>query len=189
MAEENRRAIVSDALRPVMEEGEEYRVYCHEGEVFVEEAQTSICSVLHPRLYGRLLSLNTQLDEAGAGMARLPMLVTLAFCVALHLHLLDDWLGVRLADQLNNWWFFLLVLFAVFQLLEAIRGRLRYAVYQRHREELHALILREELDPDTLLAQIEGDPSVATVGHQLKLDNNRGRPAGMLPGDDLRPNG
>src|SRR5689334_4652053 len=132
MAEENRRAIVADALRPVLQEGEEFTVFCHDGEVLVEQADTSVCAVLHPRLYGRLLSVNAQLDEAGSGVGRLPFLLALGLCVGLHLHLWDDWLGARLADQLGSFWFYLIVFFLVFQFVEMIRKGLRRAVYQRN---------------------------------------------------------
>src|SRR4051812_45501871 len=124
MAEENRRAIVADALRPHLEDGERYTVFCEEGEVYVSEAETSVCSVLHPRLYGRLLSLNTQLDEAGAGLGRLPMLLVLGFSVGLHLHLLDDWLGPRVVDRIDSVWFYILLFFGVFQVLQVSRNAL-----------------------------------------------------------------
>ena len=77
MDEENREDTVADALRPILEEGDAYSVFCHEGEIHVKEADTSVCAVTHPRLYGRLLSLSAQLDNAGAGYSRLPTLAIL----------------------------------------------------------------------------------------------------------------
>jgi hypothetical protein len=173
MAEENRRDLVADALRPVLEEGEAYTVFCHEGEIHVSDAETSVCAVRNPRLYGRLLSMNTQIEEAGSGLGRLPFLIVLAFCVGLHLHLLDAWIGQPLADQLDSAWFYVLVIFATFVLLETLRKPLARMAYNRGREELNALIHREDLDRDRLLAMIEDDPAVSQVGHYLKLDDYR----------------
>src|SRR5258708_22317280 len=115
MDEENRQETVADALRPVLEEGEAYSVFCHEGEIHVKEADTSVCAVLHPRLYGRLLSLSAQLDQAGAGLSRVPTLAALTFCVGLRLRWWENWLGPQLIEQLDSWLFFILVFYVIFQ--------------------------------------------------------------------------
>ncbi len=175
MDEENRRETVADAVRPILEEGEAYSVFCHEGEIHVKEADTSVCAVRHPRLYGRLLSLSAQLDQAGAGISRVPTLAALAFCVGLHLRWWDDFLGPALVDQLNHWLFFLLVFYVIFQGLGIVNNALRRGVYRSGREELFALLAEEKLDRDTLLAMIEDDPAVSRVGHYLKLDTEAPR--------------
>ncbi len=174
MDEENRRDTVADALRPILEEGEAYNVFCHEGEVHVQETDTSVCAVQNPRLYGRLLSLNTQLDNAGGGIGRLPMLAALTFCVGLHLGWWEDWLGPVLNARLDHVLFYLLVAYVLFQLLSLIWGTLQKRLYRECRDELYLLIAREGLDRDRLLALIEGDPAVARVSHFLKLDTEDG---------------
>ncbi len=170
MDEENRSDVVAEVLRPVLEEGEAYSVFCHDGEIHVKETDTSVCAVRHPRLYGRLLSVSAQLDQAGAGLGRVPTIVALAFCVGVHLHWWNDWLGNVLIDQLDHVLFFLLVFFIVFQGLSIIKNVLRRSVYQRNREEVFVLLASEKLDRDTLLAMIEGDPAVGRAGYYLKLD-------------------
>jgi hypothetical protein len=176
MDEENREETIADALRPVLEEGEAYSVFCHEGEVHVKEADTSVCAVIHPRLYGRLLSLSTQLDEAGAGYSRLPTLLGLTFCVGLHLHWWDDWLGPILpVERLDHWLFFVLVFYVIFQGLGILNGALQRGIYRRGREELFALMSEAKLDRDSLLSMIEGDAAVSRAGHHLKLDNEAPR--------------
>lgn len=170
MDEDNRHEIVAETLQPVLEEGEAFNVYCHEGEVFVTDLQTSSCAVLYPRLYGRLLSLNTRIEEAGAGIGSLPLLLILSLCVGLHLHWWDTFLGPDLVERLDSIWFYLLVFVVTFQLLGMLRKPLKHAAFSNGRDELIALILREELDRDRLLATIEADPAVAQVGYYLKLD-------------------
>src|SRR5437867_1463518 len=161
MAEDNRRQQLAGTLRDVLDEGEAYNVYCHEGEVYVNDAETSVCAVRHPRLYGRLLSLSARLDEAGAGLGRVPTLVVLTFCVGIHLRWWDDWLGAQLVTQLDSFWFFLLILYALFQGVGIVSRALQRVVYQGGREELFALMAQENIDRDLLLALIEGDEAVA----------------------------
>lgn len=170
MAEDDRRQHLAGTLRDVLEEGEAYNVYCHEGEVYVNDAETSVCAVRHPRLYGRLLSLSTRIEEAGAGLGRIPTLLLLIFCVGIHLRWWDDWLGPQLVAQLDSFWFFLLLFFALFQVVGIVSRALQRVVYQGGRDELFALMAPENLDRDLLLALIEGDEAVARAGYYLKLD-------------------
>jgi hypothetical protein len=175
MEEENRRENVADALRPVLREGESFNVYCHEGEVWVDGVDTSVVAARHPRLYGRLLALNAELDHAGSGIAQLPVLLVLTFCVGLHLHWFDDLIG-PFAEKLNSIWFFGLVLLALFQFLHAVNGFFERAVYRQGRDELLSQLATEQIDRDTLLALIEGDAAVARVAGHLKLDDAAGGP-------------
>ena len=50
--------VVKDYLR----EGDAFLIQCQEGEILVEAAPPSNLEKEHPRLYGRLMSLNEQLD-------------------------------------------------------------------------------------------------------------------------------
>src|SRR5207249_3426026 len=108
MEDDNRRESVADALQPILEEGEQYKVFCHEGKVYVEDESTSVCAVRYPRLYGRLLAMNAQLEQAGDGVASIPTLLALTFCVGIQLQWWD------LGEQFRNWWFYLLVFFILF---------------------------------------------------------------------------
>jgi hypothetical protein len=175
MDDDQRRDTVADALRPILEEGEAYSVYCHEGEIHVKDADTSICAVRHPRLYGRLLSVSAQLDDAGAGLSRFPILAGLAFCAGLHLHWLDDLIGKDLAERLDHWLFFVLVFYVIFQGLSITGNALRRGLYRRNRDDIFSLISDEKLDRDTLLAMIEGDSAIGRAAHHLKLDTEAPR--------------
>lgn len=172
MAEENRREIVADALRPVLDEGEGYNVYCHEGEVHVYDAETSVCASKHPKLYGRLLSVSGRLDQAGAGWGRLPLLLTAIFCVGIRLHWWNEFLGADVVAQLDSIWFYLLVFYVVIQVLTALGNALQRGIYRAEREELYRALAREGLDRDLLLAMINEDAEVARVTHYLKLDRS-----------------
>ena len=175
MDEENRHDTIADALRPVLEEGEGYNVYCHEGEIHVKEAETSVCAVRHPRLYGRLLSFSAQIDQASAGLSRFPVLAGIVICAGLHLHWWDGFLGRDLAERLDHWLFFVLVFYIIFQGVGIVSNTVRRNLYRAGREEVFFLISKEQLDRDLLLAMIEGDPAIASAAHQLKLDTDAPR--------------
>ena len=172
MTEQDRRQTVADVLRPVLGEGEAFNVYCHEGDVWVSEIETSVCAARYPRLYGRLLSLNAELERAGTAVARLPILLAVVFCVGVHVRWWDAWLGQEAAERLDTFWFYALVALAVYQLLSLVTASLERGGYRRHRDDLLALTAAEGLDRDLLLAMIEGDGAVGRVGAQLKLDRD-----------------
>jgi hypothetical protein len=171
MEEEDRRQVVAEALRPVLEEGEQYSVYCHEGEVYVRDADTSVCASRYPRLYGRLLAVDAQVERAGSSLEfRLPALLGLAFCASLELPWWNAWLGPGGVDHLKNWWAYLLVFVALYFTGSLAAGMLQRRAYLRVRDDLFTLMGQEDIDRDTLLSLIEGDYALARVAHQLKLD-------------------
>ena len=172
MAETDRRESVAGALRDVLEEGEAFNVYCHEGEVYVNDTETSVCAARHPRLYGRLLSLNTQLEEAGSGIRRIPIFMALVFCIGVHLHWWDEWLGAQLVNQLDSVWFFLLIFYVLYQTVGLANTLFQRGLYHRSRDDLFTLMAQENIDRDLLLAMIEGDYAVSRGSYFLKLDRN-----------------
>jgi hypothetical protein len=172
MAETDRRESVAGALRDVLEEGEAFNVYCHEGEVYVDNAETSVCAGRYPRLYGRLLSLSTQLEEAGSGVRRIPILLALIFCIGVHLHWWDEWFGAQLVNHLDSIWFFVLIFYVLYQSVGLVNTLFQRGIYQRAREDLFTLMAQEDIDRDLLLAMIEGDYAVARAGYFLKLDRD-----------------
>src|SRR5262245_11917045 len=175
MEEEDRRQNVADALRSVLEDGESYNVYSHDGEVWVQEVGTSVCAARHPRLYGRLLSLSAQLDNVASGMGGIPLLIVCTLCVGIRLRWWEPLVGEALLDHVDSVWFFLLLLLAFFQAMLAVRNRLARRLYQTEREELLAQMAAEKLDRDTLLAMIESDGAVYSAANQLKLDRDAAR--------------
>ena len=164
MEEEERREVIAEALRPVLEEGEQYSVYCHDGEVYIRDADTSVCASRHPRLYGRLLAVDAQVEHAGGSLA-LPALLALAVCASLQTPWWPE--GV---EHLRTWWVYLLLFGALIFAGSLTVGMLQRRAYSRVREDLFTLMGQENVDRDTLLAMIEGDYAVARVAQQLKLD-------------------
>jgi hypothetical protein len=170
--QDSRRQAVADALREVLEDGEEFYVRCEDDEVVVTEAATR-CQEEHPRLYGHLLSLNEQLAQAGGSSVVWGLLAAGVFCLGLHLEWFDPWLGGA-ADALRSGWFYALFFVAAALALGAFCNQRARAVYRDGRDHLLSLMLSEGLDRDLLLTLIHGDPAVARVAEHLKLDRHAG---------------
>jgi hypothetical protein len=174
MDEDDRRQAVAEALDPVLEEGDEFHVRCRDGVIVVSEASAAVCREQHPKLYGRLLSLNAELIQAGRGLVFVPLMVTAFFCLGLDLGwwntAAQSWGVPDLPAHLRSAWFYLLLFVLVLVLVRRVAERRERAVYREERAELAGLIASEGLDTDRLLALIEGDEAVARIGAQLKLE-------------------
>lgn len=168
--QESHREHVADTLRPVLQEGDSFNVYCQDGEVYVADAETSALAAVHPRVYGRLLAIDADLERNTTAFTRLPFLALAVFTVGLHLRWWDDWIGANIVDKVDSIWFYILLFIGLYQLFAPIRNRLDRTVYQRHREDLLSLMADERIDRDTLLAMVESDGALARIAYQLKLD-------------------
>src|SRR5437867_12759215 len=82
---DNIARVVKDYLR----EGDAFLIQCQEDDILVEEAPQADFQKQHPRLYGRLLSLNDQL-ETGCALTILLFVLGGVLCFALHVGWLDD---------------------------------------------------------------------------------------------------
>jgi hypothetical protein len=167
--EVDRREVVADVLRPVLEDGEQYKVFCQDGEIFVEDTDTSVCAARHPRLYGRLLALDAQLGQAGLSAGNALLLLGLAFCAGVALGWWNDWFKT---EDLRSWWFYFLVFGVLLFVRSHLFAALQRGMYARQRDELLSLVAAEGLDRDRLLPLVEGDPSVARIAFHLKLDGD-----------------
>lgn len=172
--QEAHREAIADSLRPVLDEGDSFNVYCQDGEVFVTDAETSVIAARYPRVYGRLLALEAQLESAGTALSRYPFLALAIFCVGLNLDWWNDWLGA-LVGKLNSFLFYLIAFVALHQLLTPIKNLLDRSIYRRHHEDLFALLGEERIDRDSLLAMIESDGALSRIAYQLKLDPDAAR--------------
>jgi hypothetical protein len=156
-------------LRDVLNDGDEIVVRCDGDEVHVEETPFGRFQALHPRLSGRLASIEAQL-EMGCLLYLGTFLLPVSTILGLRLQWWDDWLGPALASELNNWWCYLALFSATAYLVNQVYDRLRRRVYRRHRTELFAMIHAEGLDRDTLLPLLQGADDLSGVIRQLKLD-------------------
>jgi hypothetical protein len=159
----------AENLRDVLKDGDEIVVRLLEGQVQVEESAFSKFQAAYPRLWGRLSSLDAQM-ETGCGLYVAAFVGVSAVCVGIHRQWWLDALGADLNETLDAWWFYL-VLFglAVFAASQAYEWQER-RVYRRGRAELHALMADETLDRDTLLPLLADSPELERVIKQLKLD-------------------
>lgn len=160
---------IATAIEHLVEEGDELLVIRTEEGVVVHDRVSGALENDHPRLYGRLLSLNAQME---VGM--LPTVIGLLLIVLFWLGLETAWfepvISAAAAERLNVWWVY--VLLAFFVILVAARLTRLYArrVYLRSRDELIPLLREADLDRDVLLVRIKGAEELEHVAQQLMLD-------------------
>ncbi len=164
-----RSAALTAALESVLAEGEQFYVSRRDGRVVVSEAIGEKCRNEYPQLYGRLLGLNAQLEEAGGNLSLIAVVVAVGFCVGLHLSWWDTWFGGAL-DQFRSFWFYGFLIIVVIMLVGVLANRLEKRIYWRERDDLLWAMESEGLNRDLLLAMIHGDNAVAKVAEQLKRD-------------------
>ncbi|MBX9679768.1 MAG: hypothetical protein K2X38_13475 [Gemmataceae bacterium] len=166
---DDRHEKIAARIESFLREGDRFVVEMFDGEVRIEEAAVSSLERRSPRLYGRLLSLNEQL-ESGCGLIAAPLVFSGVLSFALHARFVEPWVGIDLNDKLASWWFYLLLLLVLggfgFWMQEAIeKGR-----YRRARSRLARTIEEEEADWDTLIAELHRVPELANVYRRMKLD-------------------
>src|SRR6266705_7143383 len=132
---DNIARVVKDYLR----EGDAFLVQCQDDDIVVEEAPQANFQKQHARLYGRLLSLNGQL-ETGCSMTLLLFALGGAFCFALHVGWLDDALTANVAATLKSWWFYVPLFAALFFVGDWVHSRVARRTYRRGRAELLDLL-------------------------------------------------
>ncbi len=172
MDTEDRRVLVAEALRPFLAEGDTFQVICQEGEVWVHPSASSslrLCAERYPRIYGRLLALEVELQHAGR-CTNAPAVLLGAFCLGLHLHWWHGVLPDNLLVHLNSIWFFGFAFLVLFLALAKVSAVLRWRLWRGQRQALLHLLREERLDRDCLLTMIEGDDAVHQVGLHLKMD-------------------
>jgi hypothetical protein len=157
--------VVKDYLR----EGEAFLVQCQEDEILVEEAPHTKFQRDHPRLYGRLLSLNEQM-ETGCGVVIALFVVGGVFCLGLHVGWWDDWIDPNVLEMLRTWWFYVPLFVVLFFIADTWSTWHEKRVYRRGRAELLLLLRNEGYDRDTVVPIIQGMPEFEKVVKQLKLD-------------------
>ena len=118
-----------------LRDGEVLSIELIDGEVSVMPEPASVLKKQHPRLYGRLLSVDEQLN-VGCGGEILLVFASVASCVAWSFGAFDRLLGNDLTSKLDSWWVYILwvvfVGFVATRIVEAHAGR----VYRRVRDEL-----------------------------------------------------
>ncbi len=160
---------IARAVKDYLREGDSFLVECQEDEILVEEAKQPRLQKEHPRLYGRLLSLNDQL-ETGCGVTLVLFALGGVFCLSLQLGCWDELLTVNVTDKLRTWWFYVPFFAGLFFLSDTIYTWIERRTYRRGRTELLALLRDEGLDRDTLVPIIKDMPEFDKITKRLKLD-------------------
>jgi hypothetical protein len=159
----------AENFRELLKDGEEITIAFFDGEVKVEESFRTQFERKHPKLLGRMLSLEAQL-EPGWLAYFFAMIAVVVILFGLQLGWWETWLGPKACELLNNWWFYIVLSVAAFYLVSLGLGQWRKRVYQRHRTELHRLISAEQLDCDVLLVMLRDFNDLHAIVQELKLD-------------------
>lgn len=160
---------IASALEHLVEDGEELFVAGTEEGILVSEKATSPLEKTHPRLYGRLLSMNEQM--AGSMIVTVTGFVLLGVLwMGLTAAWWEDWIPGVLAEKLNVWWVYVLLGLLVLVLAGFYEDWRARWVYRSVRTELFSLLEATDLDRDLLLIRIKDDDDLVVIARQLKLD-------------------
>jgi hypothetical protein len=157
--------VVKDYLR----EGEALLVQCQDDDILVEPAPHTKFQRDHPRLHGRLLSLNEQM-EIGCAVSIGLLVLGGVFCLGLHVGWWDDVIPPNVIEKLRTWWFYAPLFVVLFFVGDAWSTWREKRVYRRGRPELMLLLRNEGFDRDTLVSAIQGVEDFERVAKQLKRD-------------------
>lgn len=161
---------IAFALEDLVQEGEELYITRFEEEgVVVSDKPSGDLERNHPRLYGRLLSLDAQLEGGN-----LVNFLGLALIVLLWLGVQARWweqaISEELVERLNVWWLYVLLVLLVLFLSGMAQEARAKQIYRRCRPELLPLLEDANFDRDLLLVRIKEDDQLTNITHQLKLD-------------------
>lgn len=167
----------AETFRELLREGDEITIGLYDGEVHLAESYRSKFERKHAKLFGRMLSVDAQMEPGWSGYFA-ALLLTCVLITGLHLHWWDGVLGEPLGEYLQNWWFYLSLPIALVFLARRGNGWYAYFVYRRHRQDLIELIAAARIDRDILLVMLRDEVELDNIVYQLKLD------AGPFPNPD-----
>jgi hypothetical protein len=159
----------AENFRELLKDGDEVTIGLLDGEMHVEESYRSRFERQHPKLYGRMLAIEAQMD-AGLFPYFAVLVATGIVIVGLQLHWWDGAIGEPAADLLQSWWFYVALPFVLLYLARHGCKRYEKYVYRRHRDALADLIAAAKLDRDVLLVMLRDEGELDNVLRQLKLD-------------------
>jgi hypothetical protein len=159
----------AENFRELLRDGDEVTIACQDGEVHVEESYRSKFERKHPKLFGRMLSIEAQMD-AGLFPYFAALVLTGVIIFGLSLAWWDGVLGGSVGSALNAWWFYIVLPLVLLYFARLGCGRWEAQVYRRNRGELMDLLAAEKLDRDVLLVMLREEDDLTNVVHKLKLD-------------------
>jgi hypothetical protein len=159
----------AENFRELLKDGDEVTIAYEDGEVRVEESYRSKFERKHPKLFGRLLGIEAQMNAGWSPYVAALMPIGV-FIFGLPLKWWDGVLGEAVCEQLQSWWFYIAAPCAVLYLAQLGCMRWDRYVYRRNRAGLLELIAAEKLDRDALLLMLRDESDLDIVVYQLKLD-------------------
>ena len=159
----------AEGFRELLQDGDEVTIAYQDGEVHVGESYRSKFERMHPKLFGRMLSIQAQMEPGYFPYVAALMLAGV-FILGLHLKWWDALLGETVNDLLQNWWFYLVAPCILLYLARLACGRWQKYVYRRCRQGLVDLIAAGNLDRDVLLVTLRDEEELESVVYQMKLD-------------------
>lgn len=153
----------------LLRDGDEVFITCDAGEVQVDESYRSKFERKHTKLFGRMLSVEAQLNTGWFPYLAALLLVG-GFIFGLPLRWWDGILGAAVCEGLQSWIFYLSAPVVILYLAHLGCKQWQKFVYRKHRQELADLIAAEQLDRDVLLVMLRDEEELETVIHQMKLD-------------------
>lgn len=159
----------AENFRELLKDGEEVTIAFFDGELTVAESFRSQVERKYPKLYGRLMSIEAQLETGW--LPYFAGLIGAGFVLfALQLPGAEAVLGKEVSDLLNRWWFYVVFPPSILYLISLGCGQWQKRIYRKHRAELLELIAHDRLDRDVLLVMLRDIGELDAIVQELKLD-------------------
>jgi hypothetical protein len=160
----------AENFRELLKDGEEVTIALADGEMHVEESYRSKFERKHPKLFGRMMAVDAQMNP-GWSLYVAALALSGVVLFGLPLKWWDGIVGETVADQMNSWWFFLVLPAALLYLAHVASRYWEKLAYRRSRNDLLAIIASEQLDRDVLLVMLRDEDELDRVVYHLKLDS------------------
>jgi hypothetical protein len=159
----------AEGFRELLSDGDEVTIAYQDGGISVSESYRSKFERNHPKLFGRMLAIEAQM-EPGYFPYFAGLMLAGAFLFGLHLSWWDGVIGAAASTLLQGWWFPFIAVAVILYLARLGCKRWQKFVYRRNRQTLLDLIVAEKLARDVLLVNLRFLGEVDNLLYQIKLD-------------------
>jgi hypothetical protein len=159
----------AENFRELLRDGDEVTIAYQDGEVRVEESYRSKFERAHAKLFGRMLSIEAQMD-AGLFPYFAALVLSGVVILGVSLRWWDAVLTETASLAMDAWWFYTVLPLVLLYFARLGCGRWEAFIYRRNRVGLMELIAAEKLDRDVLLVMLREEEDLHSVVHKLKLD-------------------
>jgi hypothetical protein len=168
---------ISTLLQGNLQEGEGFLVRCNNFSIEVvpfNESEPFELKHTHEELYGCLLSINEDMTERRFPYFWVLLMMVVFVCLGIHLQWFDGYTGVGL-ESVRSVWFYISIILASVVIYGVVKSFIERAVYKSRRPELLQAIFEGGITRYRLLARMEGDPGISSIGDKLKIDRSSGK--------------